>query len=985
MELRDWQAHLEKHFRELREDRSTIAFDQPIFGLEHGLDYNELEDLFSAVRRHIMRDTPSREHRLAWIVYATEIGYLYAGDEYWLTFEKGTPGWVPNRDRAWLRRCFLWFHEQFGGAKPSGRWAEHFSIICWPITHAVLPQDLQRQLARILFDLRHSFSADLFESPSSLGRFIAAQSWNTTTRFQNLAGETELIGQIATALLLQGEFGTAKLLYPATLLRIGKDLDRERGAREWLRSARRIANERAQIRGLIFGRRQPAPTQISPENARAEVVALGIEPQLILRPKDALGTSWTVWLKIPDLSHLLVRFPNLRDILTGARSVVAGSSGRPIARGGFLHGVQQKELIRWPRSDEVLLQFERTDSQLEYLLRTECMLRPGPMWLFRIASDGLAYESRSLRVRPDEHYIITNTADPIESTFAQLIDINCEGVHAARIELPVGLTGEWEEALRGLGLSQSKKIEVWPAGLAAVVWDGEGHGEWLASEQPCLAIRSDHHIDTLIVSIDESSFPPLELTPVPPGEVIFVELPSLPVGLHVVRVFTRRLTLGEVERLGDLDVIMRIRGARPWSPGVSPHGPLIVNMDPPSPTLEQLWEGQVEFSLQGPSGRQVRCSASLFETNNENPSITRQLPPVLLPVKPPAWRQHFSKHFRESQEIQNAYDTARVCKLEFKADDLGAFRVQCEREFKPVRWVIRRDKARYTVRLLDDSGDPAPPSVYHYTFDTPSVEEQLGHASVCQVPTRGGLYVAIRDGSAASVIMPPEGRVHGLAGLRFEPLINEVDHSPEAVIQLIRIAELWGHARVSGNLLSSLRQRAILLALTRQVFSVLGGKEWQRAELSFVDSEEGLSKLKRAVSTRREEAGLAAALALDHASLATTTCGERVQRLSSLSKLFLSLPSFRSTKIVFTGSSFIRRRPEHSADSLNWLCELGLRLASDLANVGSWAGDGFQAGIERLLQQTTLARAARFLVLSIDHHLYSNTAPGQLYSGWEWA
>src|SRR3712207_7713201 len=51
------------------------------------------------------------------------------------------------------------FKRQFAGATPSGRWAEHFSIIAWPITHAILPRDLQQQLARILYDLRHSFSA----------------------------------------------------------------------------------------------------------------------------------------------------------------------------------------------------------------------------------------------------------------------------------------------------------------------------------------------------------------------------------------------------------------------------------------------------------------------------------------------------------------------------------------------------------------------------------------------------------------------------------------------------------------------------------------------------------------------------------------------------------------------------------------------------------------------------------------------------------
>src|SRR5205814_1568777 len=143
--------------------------------------------------------------------------------------------------------------------------AEHFSIISWPITHAILPCDLQRQLARILYELRHSFSAELFESPANLGDFIAARSWNATSRFQNLAQNKLLLGQIAVALLLQGSFGTGGLIYPATLDRIGKDLDRERRAREWLRGARRYARERAQIRGLAITSRSVISSADRPE------------------------------------------------------------------------------------------------------------------------------------------------------------------------------------------------------------------------------------------------------------------------------------------------------------------------------------------------------------------------------------------------------------------------------------------------------------------------------------------------------------------------------------------------------------------------------------------------------------------------------------------------------------------------------------------------------------------------------------------------
>jgi hypothetical protein len=184
----------------------------------------------------------------------------------------------------------------------------------------------------------------------------------------------------------------------------------------------------------------------------------------------------------------------------------------------------------------VLLQFEQMDPQFEYLLGAECLLRPGPTWLFRIASDRLAYEARGLRVRAGERYILVSTAGPVHSReHARPIKIACDGVHGAFLDLPTALTSEWEETLRRLCLTQAKLIEVWPAGLAAMVWDGEGHGEWLASERPCLAVRSDHTIGALLVSLGSSPELSLELA-INPGEPIFIELPSLPIGLHKVSI-----------------------------------------------------------------------------------------------------------------------------------------------------------------------------------------------------------------------------------------------------------------------------------------------------------------------------------------------------------------------------------------------------------------------------------------------------------------
>ena len=127
MEIASWQKRLEKNFGDLQRYRSRISPDHPIYGLEHGLGREELESLSRTIREVILHGPPSDDQWLVWMVYATEIGYDYAGDEYWQTFERETPNWTQHGDRYWLRKCFLWFHKKYGGARPTGRWAEHLS------------------------------------------------------------------------------------------------------------------------------------------------------------------------------------------------------------------------------------------------------------------------------------------------------------------------------------------------------------------------------------------------------------------------------------------------------------------------------------------------------------------------------------------------------------------------------------------------------------------------------------------------------------------------------------------------------------------------------------------------------------------------------------------------------------------------------------------------------------------------------------------
>lgn len=968
-DLDHWHARLASHFEALAARRHSGSGTPPVFALEHGLDDAEIEFLSRTVRTYIRSRAPSWQHRLPWIVYAAEFGYGYSGNEYWQSFEAGTPGWKARGDRYWIRKCYRWFQRTYGGANPSGPWAGHFSIICWPITHAVLPKDLQRQLARVLYEIRGSFSQAVFTDPAALGELVTTRSWTASERFQHFVQERQLVGQIAAALLLEGESGTDSLLDAPTLRRISRDLDEERRGREWLRAARSSARERARVRGLAREpSRKTGPRRT--EEARAEVAALGIEPRLVLRPGDVEGTSWSVSIEIPDLSSLCRRFPDTQPVLTQSRCRVAGYEGRPIARGRFLYGAQQLSLSRWPDPNEVFLRFEQSHPDLEFILKTECLLRPGPPWLFRIASDGLAYECRGLRVRPGQRYVVLDTQVAAFADVVKPVDVECRGTRGTLLELPAAIGSHLEEAIRGLGLTQSRLFEVWPAGLAPVYWDGEGYGEWLAGERPTLGIQNDHALGMIRVSIDGQRASPLELTGVTPGEPIFVKMPPLPIGVHTMRVDTAFVGDANAESLGHLKVAMGVREAPPWHHGVNPSGPLSVRVDPLNPTLEELWDGQIEIEVLGPRGRAVKCEIALLHRGKERPAarIVRRLE---LPITPGKWRSHFENGFRTKKEVQRRYDGAYACRVHFTADELGTFELLCEREFAPLRWAVAgRRNRKPIVQLIDDSGRTEVPRVSHYTLEKPAAEVNLDFSGEYEVSAPGGLFLARQGGFSAGIIVVPR-RLQSFGDLTNSPVIPSQPRSLPTVLDALDLGHKWANARSSGDILSVTSRRKTLHVIVRHAVGLIGGEGWAKAEADFEEgSARDLSILVRAVTRRSDELRFASTLAREATGLAQTSTGERVGR-------FAELVGAHGVLREREGDGRVSRDPE-------WMAELALRLASNPRDAVAWAAADGRAAVARLMEVPILARAARFVVLATHNCSDAGATPGEVYAGWAW-
>ena len=803
-----------------------------------------------AVRAHVARLRPSKQHRLAWVVYATESGYAYSGDEYWQTFEDDTPGWAARGDRNWLRSCFQYFAEAIGGATPTGPWARHFSIIAWPITHAILPKDLQRHLARTLYDIRYAVRQEQLDDPTTLGHLIRGRSRATSSRFQQLTQQAVLIGQISAALLLRGHQEEKSRILPTTLDRIATDLGGERRAREWLMQARAAAATRLRQRRLTPNRgtrRQSIPT--TTEEARSEMASLALEPQLLLLADDP---AWRVYVEIPDLNPLIGRFPQLEEILRNSRCKVSGAvRGRPMARGQVLSGSRRVELESWPRRSEVLIQFEQSKPELDHLLSADCLVRPGPIWLFEHQTGSFAREVKSKKVKPGRKYIVVRSDHlPVDTEWVAPIQLKPSGVHAVLLSVPSLVGSDFMLVAEAFGLAVSTEIEVWPAGLAPASWDGTGRAEWRTTDTPRIGLRANVELERLAITVGGIESVTFDLRALSRGESCFVELPSMDVGTYQLSVIAGRNGASPSE-LGSLEIV--IREPTPWAPATDESSPLLVIPDPRAPTLEQLWGGSATFHVYAPSSRTVECWLSLYESRGDVPFSETKLQAFTPPLEPSQWRKSISAHLAEMRDSQSAFDMTSRCQIEFRAQDLGTFRLECERESTPVRWVAKHvGRDGYRLRVVDDRGSDLELDLQYFTFRAPEEAHLLDvatHVVATGAPAQGGLYIAKWGEESQAVIVPDQ--VHSLQDLGVDPEVHRGTRSKRRAMELLRRIQTWQGAGLRGDLLALTRRNRVVDTLLSALVDVLGNPGWMEAEKAFerYRDSRSIDKLERSVAT----------------------------------------------------------------------------------------------------------------------------------------
>ena len=931
--LEQWQERLERHFESLVRIRAGSEYR--IFAFEHSLKDGEIEEVSSLLHSCLKDRIPLSRYWLPWVIYASERGYTYEGDEYWRSFEEYMPQWGAE-DRYKLRRCFIKFQEMYDGVVPSGRWANHFTIISWPITHAILPRYLQRQFAKTLYDLRYRLAGLETLKPAAIGRLLAAQAHHAQTRFQEFLQQEELTGRIVLAFLGVVPAGGTDPIYPQTLQRIVGDLEKVRNAREWLGETRRFVRDR--FTGIGSG----SPRLGLPISRRGstapDATRFGIRPSIVLGHRG--GGTWSVRLEIPSFHNVAMLSADIRSFLRRTRCRLNGADD--IKPAGWLLSGNRKGVLRsWPDSQKPLIQFAQPHGRIDHLLESECRLTPGPVWLFRIARDGTAREITSGTVRPSCSYIVVTTAElPEPYNGISACSISCTGVRYFRLQIPSSVSEEDTAWLNKLGLQVARTIQVWPAGLPGRGWDGEGSSEWLTTEEPCFGFMHDHPVDAYLLCVNNGARTVVEAGP--KGEPIFVRLPSLPVGEHTLTVKAQRSSwLNEVASTPAAEGFaqLHVREPEPWTPGAVSHTGFIVTLEPHDADLDIFWKNEVKLSVLGPEGRSVAFAVSLKDRNGKE-ILSKRFNNVELPVTPEAWSNRFSK-FLENEKIALSFLEATTGQLKIKGEELGEFSCLFEHDSVPLRWILSRDRSDIRIRLIDDTGqEGAEPEVLFFSMEAPLEAKQypLGQAlSGMIVEPPGGLFYAKQGDHRDVVIVSTITRNKGLLGLGITPNFFGIRTGYIALGDCLCMFARWYEARLYGTLVKA-RRKQISDGYLDSIYETLCGQNWMRAEKDFLkapNSQPALDALQQAVEKR--STGFSAVLRREYEKIDENP-GQAEQWYSDLAIRY-----------------HVSTDPK--------LCDFAFRLATEPHLLSKMSGSEQDGMLNAIRDNPAILRGARFLAL----------------------
>lgn len=811
--LADTIGILQEHFEELRKVRLEYNPEFPVFALEHPLDQADVHALAKDLREALRRERQVvPEHALAWVVIASETGYGFGGCEFWRSFDERIPDWAELGDRDALRRAFMQFSCLYHGVQPTGKWAARYTLICWPITHAILPRDLQLHLCEAIYASRYHLAGLHGASVEHIGQIVACAATSYGTRFDELLQEHALIGSIVNRLLLD-ESAHDPSFRSETFNRILNDLHRISATREWLREASRLYNRNVVIaaphepRGESSGSGLPTRRDVG-----------DLRPSLILEA-DPSGT-WAPSLTPPSLVAWAQQSPEIGRAIESLRYRVIGTDRARQGACLLATAPVQAVLSAFPPLDQPLIELLPRHEGLSAVFDADCRLPACRVLVFR-ERGGTATLSRKLEVSPGETYLLASQDAALElGEPAACID---PAWYLRRLRLPATLTASLSAQLSSAGIHVRRCIRLRPWGLLPRNWDEENSGEWIVTEPIVYVIARDHLFDAISVSVDKNPPAFFECDGMADPTIVLKELPM---GSHnlTVQTYERRQSKSgpSWHELSRGEALVRVRGPSVWTPGRIAANALSIEVRPPYPTLEELLKGEVTLTVEGTAAAPVDVSFQWTDgpaAATSSLSILRQRAPIL----EAAWTQHMGAFRRKADNARVGLGT-RQAFLRVACEPLGEQRLPLGVAASPVRWSARDQ----LVHLICDGSHT--PQVAMSSFSEPVAMADFDRRT-CERGlelTQSGLYLAV-DGDLRSgvVLGAPSGTAAGFHALGEQIHLDTLRSCD--IHELLSAIECW-EAAIPLTVYASTNQQRVVNQLYAEALRRVTGDHWIKLE-----------------------------------------------------------------------------------------------------------------------------------------------------------
>lgn len=843
--LAELQSRLEGHFALLADQRSSRGY--PLYALEHGLSADEIEKLCAALNDDLSKSRMVRpRYWLSWIVFAAEVGYAYDGDEYWTSFQNRIAAWQRFGDRDVIREFFRKFAEKYSGFTPQGRFAEHFTIIAWPIAHSILPQDLQQRFARHLHEVRYELADQIDHGIAGITRVLSTGSHGGSSRYQNLLQQTDLLAHVILALRDQDIDDAVHPIYKPTLSRIVGDIERRRVASRWLRETTRILRERRTNVSIDF--RKPDRRLGGEPGKAATQVGVRLAAQ---RQTDG---GWTLGVTIPDI-RTLFRLGGLNPKLlddTRIRMFDVTDSWRP---GRALMAMSGREIpiTKLPSASPSSVIITENAPKVDALFATALSIVGEAPWLMRVQDDGIARQVLGKHIRSSECYVVITRspldADVVRDLGAVEQAAPTSGAMLYVIDVGDQITDRQLSAISRAQLGFSVRVKIDPVGLLPRL-DGEiARTVWLPDEELLLRISADHQVVEFVVSVDEGET--LRIQARGRKEVI-VSAGTLPLGHHVISVQTISAVEGRPQQLktesGD-PISVEVRSPMPWQSAVGMKAGFHAVVDPPGARLEQLINDRARISVLGPAGRTVHVEAVTRDPNGHE-TATYKIGNVKLPSDRPAMRGVLD-HLKD-ESVSDAIMSSPHIDLRFKVEELGVSSIGFPHEVQPLRWKREVIGGISIARLVDEVGKEEDVRIDRYDIIAPDRRiplDRIECSKGVEIPYPGSLLAVKLKGKWTSrLIGSPMAQKHvSLRDIGVDIWINLVD--PKMLGRLIWLYRLWTIARPLGPL-ASIRKSKVLTEFEDRIARSVCGERWLSRSKAFRESsgdEESVAALQKEV------------------------------------------------------------------------------------------------------------------------------------------